>query len=209
MSHHYLDLSHTFTDAMPVYPGDSPPQWVQKASIKEDGYAHARVTTSLHVGTHIDAPSHFIENGKVLSEISLERFTGRGVLLDARGYDQIDTNLLEGVTIAAGDVILLHTGFSEFFGEKKYFEDFPVMTEAFARRVVELNVHMVGLDNPSPERDLPFPCHQILLGNEILILENLTGLDQIEAVGAFEVIAFPPKLAFDGSPVRVVAVVQD
>lgn len=205
----YLDLTHAYTDAMPVYPGDTPPQWIQQASIANDGYVHFQVTASLHVGTHIDAPSHFIEQGKVLSEIPLSRFTGRGVLLDARGHTHIDTDLLKDVTINSGDVVLVHTGFSKFFGEKTYFEEFPEMTEAFARRLVELGVHMVGMDTPSPERDLPFPCHKILLGSEVLILENLTGLDQLMNVEAFEIMAFPPKFAFDGAPVRVVAAVHN
>lgn len=200
-----IDLTHTYDAVMPVYPGDTPPQWIQKASLEHDGYVHFQLTASMHIGTHIDAPAHFISNGKVLSDIPLERFTGRGVLINARGKQTIDVDVLTGIDIQKGDVVLIDTGFAEQFGKEKYFEDFPEMTEAFAKRLVEFQVHMIGLDNPSPERDQPFPCHKILLGAEILILENLTNMHELPAVDLFEVMAFPPKFAFDGAPVRVVA----
>ncbi len=200
-----IDLTHTYNSAMPVYPGDIPPQWIQTATLQNDGYVHFQLTASMHVGTHIDAPAHFISNGQVLSDISLERFIGRGVFINARGHKTIDIDLLTGVDIQKGDVVVVDTGFAEKFGTKEYFEDFPVMTETFAQRIVELQVHMVGLDNPSPERDQPFPCHKILLGAGVLILENLTNVRELETVRGFEVMAFPPKFTFDGAPVRVVA----
>lgn len=200
-----IDLSHTFKAGMPVYPGDTPPVIEQVSFLEKHGYVHFKVHTGMHVGTHIDAPMHFIQGGKRLSEIPLERFIGRGVLIEARGHPTIDVDLLENKEIRPGDVVLIHTGFDAHFGETKYFTEFPVMTEAFAQRLVEIGVNMVGMDTSSPERDAPFPCHQLLLKNEILILENLMNLQSLNRLNTFEVIAFPPKFELDGSPVRVVA----
>jgi len=62
---------------------------------------------------------------------------------------------------------------------------------------------MVGLDMCSPDRP-PFPVHKILLGGEILIIENLTNMEALEGKN-FTIYAFPIKLQIDGAPVRVVA----
>ena len=63
---------------------------------------------------------------------------------------------------------------------------------------------MVGFDFPSPDYH-PFNIHQILLGNQILILENLTNLSELLPYREFELLAFPLKINADSSPVRVVA----
>ena len=69
--------------------------------------------------------------------------------------------------------------------------------------MVELGVHAVGMDTLGPDEP-PFPTHKILLGNGILIIENLTNLDKL--IGKqFDVIALPVKLATDAASVRVIA----
>ena len=81
----YIDLTHTFELPMPVYPGEAEPIFTELTSIQANGYVDVEVTSGLHVGTHIDAPAHMIRGGKQLSDYPLERFIGRGVLVDARG----------------------------------------------------------------------------------------------------------------------------
>ena len=66
---------------------------------------------------------------------------------------------------------------------------------------------MVGMDTPSPDH-APYKVHKILLGNEILILENLTNLEQLLNKN-FEVIALTPKLEADAAPARVVAKIYE
>ncbi len=63
---------------------------------------------------------------------------------------------------------------------------------------------MVGFDSPSPDRT-PFVIHKLLLGQEILILENLCNLEKLLGVTGFEVVALPAKFRSDSAPVRVVA----
>ena len=63
---------------------------------------------------------------------------------------------------------------------------------------------IVGLDFPSPDR-APYQVHQILLSQSVLIIENLTNLDEIPRDTVFEVIALPPPFEADGAPLRVVA----
>ncbi len=63
---------------------------------------------------------------------------------------------------------------------------------------------MIGLDWASPDHE-PYPMHQILLRNNILILENLTNLNLLLSEPVFEIFAFPLKINADSSLVRVVA----
>lgn len=90
-----IDLTHEFDDSMPVYPGDTVSQISYCSDIASAGCYVSQVTTGMHTGTHIDGPLHVIEGGISLSEMPLERFIGRGILIDARNKDRIDADLLE------------------------------------------------------------------------------------------------------------------
>lgn len=162
----------------------------------------------MHVGTHMDAPLHMIGGGKKMDEINPERFIGKGVLIDVRGKDKIDATVLENTYIEEGSVVLLCTGFGSKYRTEDYFKDYPYLTEDFANKMVELKVKMVGMDMLGPDLDKPWVTHKILLGNEILILENLTNLEQLTDIKDFEIIALPAKLQADATPVRVIARIE-
>lgn len=202
-----IDLTHTFTSDMPVYPGDPKATLEQVTFIAKDTYNDHRLTAVMHVGTHMDAPLHMIENGKKMDEINPEKFFGRGILIDVRGKMSIDATVLEGIQIEKGSFVLLYTGFGSKYRSDDYFKDYPELKEDFANKMVELEVKMVGMDMLGPDYDKPWATHKILLRNEILILENLTNLDQLEGKD-FDVIALPMKLQADAAPVRVVAKVS-
>lgn len=203
-----VDLTHTFTDAMPVYPGDQQASVRQIAAIDTDGYADHFLSTGLHVGTHIDAPAHMIAGGKKIHELPPEFFCGKGVLIDARGKEVLDAKMLGQsghASISDGTVVLFCTGWSSRFHTSEYFTGFPVMTEDVAEELVRRKIRMVGFDAPSPDR-APFSVHKILLGAGVLIIENLTNLEELLGVPQFEVRAFPVKIAADAALARVVAV---
>lgn len=199
----YIDLSHTITSDLPVWPNDPPLKLekIVKYGFVVDNILH----TGMHVGTHIDVAQHMIEGGKSVCEYPPEKFVGRGVLLDARGKQTIDVNLLNGVDLRAGDIVLVLTEHDKLFGQPEYFNAYPVFTEQFARTLVEKKISIVGTDSPSPDNH-PFPVHKILLGDDVLIIEMLTHLDQLLGIQEFNVIALPPKFDTAGSFVRVVAV---
>lgn len=203
----YIDLTHTFTTNMPVYPGDPEPKLVDVASVKKEGWADQEIKTSMHVGTHMDAPGHMIEGGKKLSDYPISHFFGRGHLLDARGKEAIDIELLEGKEIQEGNMVLVMTGLYHYFGSPKYFEIYPPVTEAFAEKLAELGVKLLGLDSCTPDSS-PYPIHKMLLKNDILIAENLTNLEALLGHSEFEIIALPAKLQTDGAPARVVAKIK-
>lgn len=198
----YIDLTHTFKQNMPVYPGDPEPELKQVGFIDKDGYNEFQIKTDMHVGTHMDAPFHMLKNGRRLSEYSPDRFFGKGHLIDARGRS-IDADLLEEMLILKGDIVFIMTGFYKKFGIPAYYETYPEISEAFALKMVELGVGMVGMDTPSPDRS-PFPIHKLLLENDILIVENLTNLENL-MYKQFTVAALPVKFDVEAAPVRIIA----
>ena len=203
-----IDLTHSFTDKMPVYPDDPKSSLKQVASIDKEGYTDHLIITVMHVGTHMDAPLHMIANGKKMDEIAPDKFLGKGILIDARNKSVIDVALIKNISIKKDSIVLIYTDFGRKYRKKAYFENYPSIAEDFAKKMVDLDVKIVGIDFLGPDQP-PFPIHKILLGHEILIIENLTNLDKLLGIDNFEVIALPAKFHADAAPVRVVARVLD
>ena len=171
----YLDLTHEFTANMPVFPGDGAPELVKIADVSKDGIANHVVKTSMHVGTHMDAPAHMLVGGKLLSEYPVEKFFGRGVIIDARGKSRADVGLLENVKIEKGDIVLVCFSWSTEFEQEDYYLNYPEISPQFASRLAESGASILGLDTPSPDR-APYQVHKILFAQDVLIIENLTNL---------------------------------
>ena len=199
-----IDLTQPVIENMPVYPGDPSPKLEQLTSIQEDGFTDHRIEMAMHVGTHIDAPFHMIEGGKKITDFSIETFIGTGKLLDARGKKEIDGSVFEGVSVLPGDIVLVYTGWSNNFGKDNYFTDYPILTEDFARAAIAFGTKIVGIDTPSPDRE-PYAVHKLLLEKEILIIENLTNLDQLVGLEDFDLFALPAPWPTDAAPIRVAA----
>lgn len=204
-----IDLTHLFTADMPVYPGDPCVEFFQSCFIESDGVTDHSLKTCMHVGTHIDAPLHMIEGGAKICDIPLDQCEGRGVIIDARNHARIDVDLLSATTLNQGDIVLLYTGWGSKFRDPDYFTNWPTPTEDFAYACVEAGIAMLGMDVAGPDLDAPFPIHKILLGNDILIAENLTNLDAlIDNRGSIHIRAYPMKYDADAAPVRLVAEIQ-
>ena len=201
----FIDLSHIVTDNMPVFPGDPAMSLTQVASVDKEGYTDHELHTLMHVGTHIDAPLHMIAGGKRISEIPPEHFIGPGVLIDVRGKNEITADSLKNKNIGAGSVVLLFSGYSKKYKTPEYDINFPKISLDFAGSLVEIKVKILGLDFINPDTEDSFPIHKKLLGNDVLIIENLTNLESLINIKAFEVSAIPLNLHADASPVRVVA----
>ncbi|MBP6994274.1 cyclase family protein [Candidatus Woesebacteria bacterium] len=198
-----IDLTHTFTNSMPVFPGDNLPV-LQEHIDTDNDIVHYSLESGMHIGTHMDAPLHMIPGGKKLSEISAEKFIAHGHLVDARGKKEVGAELLDGKEIHEGDCVIVYTGFDEKFREPAYYESYPDLTAEFAHRLVELKIKFVGMDTPSPDK-APYNVHRILLSKEILIIEGLNNLSQLMGIAQFEVFALPAKFEAEAAPVRVIA----
>ena len=210
----FFDLSHVIENGMPVYPGDPEPSVERVASLDEEGVNLTRLVMGSHVGTHIDAPIHFVEGGSSLDEIPLSTLIGEGVVLDL-SYREVGTGLswedFEKFSslVKEGDIVLIYTGTSDHWGEEGWdYRRFTYIEESGAKWLLEKGVKMVGIDCMSFEKfGFSEPVvHRLLLGNDVPLIESLSKR-MVELVGKrVFVICLPLKLkGVDGGPARVIA----
>lgn len=199
-----VDLSHPIYNHMPVHPYDDPVNLYSNRTLQADKYNNSRLEIGMHAGTHIDTPMHLTERETFISEIPIERFTGKGCLLDVRDEQIIGYKEEYREIVAEDDIVLLLTSHSEKYGTPEYFTDHPVVDEALADFFIEKGIKMLGMDLPAPDR-YPFPVHRRLFAKDILIIENMTNLSQLLPADDFEVMAFPLKVRAEASMARVVA----
>jgi kynurenine formamidase len=200
-----FDLSHTFTDDIPVYPGDPCAQLKKISDVSQNGFCDHLLTSGMHVGTHVDAPQHVFADGKSIDALPLSCFEGKGVLVDVRGVSIIEDEHLPDELIRPGVVVLFWTGWDRFYRTNRYFEDWPVLSKEAAKHLAVRGVVAAGFDTPGPDADANLITHKILLSDDVLIIENLTQLSALEGWDNFKVRFFPTKYAADAAHVRVVA----
>ena len=215
-----VDLSHSLDQSTPPFPGDDPVEVTVKTLIPADlppgtpGYLNTSVLrASLHTGTHMDAFFHFYHGRATIEQIPLAQCTGHALLLDLshkREQEKITEDDLRPYeqSLTCTSKVILNTGWAEHWGRPLYFTDYPALTGAAARFLVDCGIDLVGVDTPSVDYS-PNDAHFVLLGNDVLIVENLTNLDQI-GQPHLEFTALPLKITGrDGSPVRAIAVVEE
>jgi len=206
-----IDLSQTIEPGMPCYPGTPEPVFQSVSSIKHDGFAEQRLTFSSHTGTHIDLPSHILQSGCSLDGFSLDRFTGKGIVIDVRGSSGgiITVDLLKAyeTDLLTCDFLLLYSGWSQYWGSPAYYQGFPVLSLEAVLWLNEFQLKGIGVDMISVDASgsSDFPVHALLLQHGIVIIENLSDLSLL-LHHSFVFVAFPLKIAqAEASPVRAVA----
>ncbi|MNJ43990.1 Kynurenine formamidase [compost metagenome] len=199
-----IDLSHLIVDGMPVFPGDEETVLLHSKRFEKDHYNNHQLSINMHAGTHIDGPMHLTDSNVYLNELPLDNFIGEGCLLDVTGQSTIHYREEYERAIKPGQIVLLHTGHSRYFGDARYFTDYPVLTLDFAKLLIRKQVKMIGIDTPSPDKH-PFDIHKYLFEHRIPIAENLTNLELLVNVKSFEIIALPLHIKSDSSPARIIA----
>lgn len=200
----YIDLSHRISADTQTHLYDSPFRLYHEKHLETDKFNGFRMETGMHVGTHIDFPFHLTARRSMACDAPLSRFTGPGVVIDARGVPSISADCLRGVRIPPQAIVLLHTGMSALWGTPDYFTGHPVVQEAFINTLLAQDIRMLGIDAYAPDR-YPFPIHQLCFAQDVPILENLTSLQELPQAEPFTVYAFPLNIEAEGSPVRAVA----
>jgi arylformamidase len=182
--------------------------------------SNAFLSYSIHCGTHLDTPYHFYEKGKKVEEMAIDKFVGDGVLVDldkkvqentAISLEQILANSKLGQMNSAellDTVVLINTGWGENFGKEKYYKSNPYLSNVAAKWFADKKIKAVGLDFP-PDKKQGEDVHKILLGAEVIIIENLTNMTSLKNKD-FRLYYFPIKLKGQGGgPTRVIAEVLD
>lgn len=203
------DLSYLLNNETPVFPGMNKPQFKPAATFDNNGFRETHLCFDSHTGTHIDAPAHILENGKTLDQLSLEAFTGKALIIPVPG----NTKLIEKDFLVSFedklkniDFVLFKTGWSKYWGTRQYFEDFPTLSADTVEWLLAFSLKGIGFDviSADPMESNTYPNHFRILGNELIIIENLKFPEELtENEGQFFCFPLPYEDA-DGSPVRAV-----
>jgi kynurenine formamidase len=211
----WIDLSHVINEEMWRLPILPKPCIRQVFKFPTDPMNVTEISMVCHLGTHVDAPRHFIPDGPSIDEIPLERLYGTGVVwrVDVSPYDTITQEMLHTLTPRAnsGDIVILNTGWWKHFGSELY-DQHPSLSEGAARWLVAKQVKLLAIDFATPDLAIEkrsstftFPVHRTLLGSGILIAENLTNLDQLAGQRVTIMLLAPKIVGSDGAPARVIA----
>jgi arylformamidase len=203
------DITVEMREDMPFFPGDE--KVFELTSLLNvamgDDYSIKKLSMLTHSGTHLDAPSHFIPDGKNLDEMPLSTFIGTAQVININDDEKIDIDALKNIEIEPGMIILFKTKNSMLWKENKSFvANYVYITPAAAQWLVDHRIRLVGIDYLSADKYDNFgdsKTHQILLGNEVPILEGIN-LSEVFP-GRYHLTCLPLKIkGLDGSPVRAI-----
>ena len=178
----FLDLTHPLIGQAPTYPGQPASLFGAVTTVVGDGYLISEIHSRSHVGTHADTPAHFIADGETTFDIGVDRWMGSAwVARVAPGpAGRIESSMLM-LPPEPPPVLLISTGHSQFWGTGRYYEQAPYLSVEAAERIRDAGFAVVGLDFGSPDEigSPTEPCHHVLLGAGVLIIENLNGLADV------------------------------
>ena len=203
-----IDITVPLTTEMPTWPGCKGIRITQTMRMDEgDSYNVSRLDCNLHTGTHVDAPSHFLQNGITVEKLPLDVLVGPSYVAhlpdaaDITAVNLTDLNLPSGI-----ERLLLHTRNSELWETKvtEFRKDFVALTHDAAQWIVDKGIRLIGVDYLSVQRYRDNArTHQILLGADTIALEGLN-LSNVKS-GFYELICLPLRLVgAEASPVRAI-----
>jgi arylformamidase len=185
-------------------------------SIEHEGFNTTDLRLYSHAGTHADAPRHFLNDGRTLEAVDLNKCVGPALVIDVTHKTANSLITVEDLggraqAIGPGSRVLLATGWDAHAELPDYRTSFPRISRELARWLVERGIWLVGVETPSVaalhNRAELTEVHQTLLRGEVVIVECLTRLCELPQEVFF--IALPLKIqGGDGSPVRAAALFE-
>ena len=190
------------------------------------------ISSTEHIGTHIDAPSHFAEHGWRNHQIPLSRLIGPGVIINVK--DKVKNNPDYRLTVAdvkkweakygaipEGAMVIMNTGWAANYPDRKkvFNTTDPFNTtsfhypgfgeEAVSWIINNRNMYVIGTDCPSFDtgNSKTFPAHVLTSKNNICGLENVANLDAIPPTGAILSAAPVKTIEGSGGPIRLYAMI--
>lgn len=205
------DISLTISPTLPTWPGDPPLELELIESMDKGAHDNVtRISASVHLGTHVDAPHHFLNDGRTVESLSLDVLTGPCYVTQLPdGVEMITADVLDRSEISSEmKRVLFGTRNSHLWakGESTFQTDFVAITEDGAEWLVERGIQLVGVDylSVAPYGD-SVPTHTILLKAGVVVVEGLN-LSQVMR-GFYNLYCLPLKIAgSDGAPARAILI---
>jgi len=203
------DDTMSLNSDFPTWPGDVPGKIERTCLLtKGDLYNSSGINSSLHWGTHIDAPYHLCEDKWTIDQIPLNILMGKVQVLEIPQVKKINAPILKKYFIKAQTRIFIKTRNSGFWKNSSLFrEDFSALTPDAAKFLVQSGIKLVGIDYFSLDLfdAVDLPVHRILFQHNIIGVE-LLDLREITS-GHYDLVCLPMKIqGGDGAPARVLLI---
>lgn len=202
-----IDISWPISNATTGYKDKNIVQFEEVKNFNRDGVRDTTIHLSAHTGTHVDAPSHFLRDGKTIDQLNLDRLMGKALVVDVTNViDGITREDLENAPILANDIVLLKTANSLQSATEKFTPHFIFLELSGAAFLVEKKVKAVGIDYLGIERSQPdHLTHLALMHGDVIIVEGLR-LGYVKA-GRYGVIILPLNvIGLEACPARAVLI---
>lgn len=208
----FIDLSHDFVDNMPGFKMKKEDGTIvqytaqirpfltheQSRSIYQGktSFEITEISFQTSIGTYLDSPYHRYPSGRDISEIRIEEVILPGVVIDVRGkneFEVVNGDAISKINEFKGKAVLFNFGWDKYWGAEKY-QAYPYISEELVDQLIEKEVKLVGVDtiNIDNSKNMSRPAHSRLLKSEILIVENLRGLESLHGK-EFRFFAVPLK----------------
>ncbi|KXH84058.1 arylformamidase [Sporosarcina sp. HYO08] len=202
----WIDISQPLTNDIAGWPGDTPFEFKLAYTKEQTGSVNiGQIQTSLHCGTHIDAPFHFDNDGKKVHELDINLYVGLSLIIDVTGCESVGKRELEEFPLEGVTRLLLKTRTAEETDPTQFPLKFTYLRKDIGPFLKEKGIRLLGVDVPSvdPVDSKTMDAHHSLHDNGVSILENIM-LGHV-GPGNYDLIALPLAIQnADGSPVRAV-----
>lgn len=203
----YIDISPLISSKSAIFPGDIPFQNPFSMTFERgDNLALSSMQSTVHIGAHADAPSHFIENGDSIDKVSLIPYMGPCQVVHLPSLEKgerISPKHLEKVEIKTQRILFR----TDSFDTNQWSDDFNSLSPELLEELHKKNVILVGIDTPSldPASSKALESHQCLGKLKQSVLENLLLRHVCE--GTYTLIALPLKIkGAEASPLRAILI---
>ena len=203
----WIDISLPIHTGRIVGPGDPEVKIEKLLQIEKGDICNTRhLSCPVHVGTHVDAPLHFIDGGDGIETLPLSSLAGKARVIEIINKTEIPLDEIEEKGIKEDDIVLFKTiNSAKYLKEKKFNVNYVYLSTAAANYLVAKNISTVGIDYYSIAgvNSNLIECHQVLLGAGVTIIEGLD-LSKINP-GLYEFVCLPLKIVgSDGAPARAI-----